>query len=137
MTYHAATFWVGANAILRKRALDDIEEIEFKGPFEIHRYISDRTVIEDTESTIDLAAHGWTLHNYNERLAFSATPPDFGSLCIQRHRWANGGLLILPKMWRAMRQRRRRGERTSDRRAAAAAQLHGLDLLEPRSSSSA
>ncbi len=113
MTYNNATFWVGANAILRKSALADIEEVEYKGPFKIYRYISDRTVIEDTESTIDLAAGGWTLHNYNERLAFSATPPDFGSLAIQRNRWANGGLLILPKMWRAVRERRKRGERTS------------------------
>ena len=113
MTYNNATFWVGANAILRKRALDDIEEVEYKGPFKIYRYISDRTVIEDTESTIDLAAGGWTLYNYNERLAFSATPPDFGSLAIQRNRWANGGLLILPKLWRAVRERRKRGERTS------------------------
>jgi cellulose synthase/poly-beta-1,6-N-acetylglucosamine synthase-like glycosyltransferase len=113
MTYNNATFWVGANAILRKRALADIEEVEYKGPFKIYRYISDRTVIEDTESTIDLAAGGWTLYNYNERLAFSATPPDFGSLAIQRNRWANGGLLILPKMWRAVRERRKRGERTS------------------------
>jgi cellulose synthase/poly-beta-1,6-N-acetylglucosamine synthase-like glycosyltransferase len=113
MTYNNATFWVGANAILRKRALDDIEEVEYKGPFKIYKYISDRTVIEDTESTIDLAAGGWTLYNYNERLAFSATPPDFGSLCIQRNRWANGGLLILPKLWRAVRERRKRGERTS------------------------
>jgi cellulose synthase/poly-beta-1,6-N-acetylglucosamine synthase-like glycosyltransferase len=113
MTYHNATFWVGANAILRKDALDDIEEIEYKGEFKVYRYISDRTVIEDTESTIDLAGHGWTLHNYPERLAYSATPPDFGSLCIQRHRWANGGLLILPKLVRAVRQRRKRGERTN------------------------
>lgn len=113
MTYHSASFWVGANAILRKRALDDIEEIEYKGEFKIRRYISDRTVIEDTESTIDLAAHGWTLHNYPERLAYSATPPDFGSLCIQRHRWANGGLLIIPKLVRAVRRRREREERTS------------------------
>ncbi|MFT3864927.1 MAG: glycosyltransferase family 2 protein [Solirubrobacterales bacterium] len=113
MTANNATFWVGANAILRKRALADIEEVEYKGPFKIYRYISDRTVIEDTESTIDLAAGGWTLYNYNERLAFSATPPDFGSLAIQRNRWANGGLLILPKLWRAVRERRRRGERTS------------------------
>ncbi|MBS1861094.1 MAG: glycosyltransferase [Actinobacteria bacterium] len=113
MTYNDATFWVGANAVLRKRALDDIEQVEHKGPFKIYRYISDRTVIEDTESTVDLAGGGWTLYNYNERLAFSATPPDFGSLCIQRNRWANGGLLILPKLWRAVRARRRRGERTS------------------------
>jgi cellulose synthase/poly-beta-1,6-N-acetylglucosamine synthase-like glycosyltransferase len=113
MTYHGATFWVGANAVLRKRALDDIEQVEYQGPFKIYRYISDRTVIEDTESSIDLAANGWTLHNYNERLAFSATPPDFGSLCIQRNRWANGGLLILPNLWRAVRARHGRGERTS------------------------
>ena len=113
MTYHSASFWVGANAILRKEALDDIEQVEYKGEFAVYRYISDRTVIEDTESSIDLAAHGWTLHNYPERLAFSATPPDFGSLCIQRHRWANGGLLILPNLVRAVRARRRRGERTS------------------------
>jgi cellulose synthase/poly-beta-1,6-N-acetylglucosamine synthase-like glycosyltransferase len=113
MTYHSASFWVGANAILRKKALEDIEQIEYKGQFAIRRYISDRTVIEDTESTIDLAAHGWTLHNYPERLAYSATPPDFGSLCIQRHRWANGGLLILPNLVRAVRARRRRGERTT------------------------
>ncbi|MGH2833315.1 MAG: glycosyltransferase family 2 protein, partial [Solirubrobacteraceae bacterium] len=112
-TYHSASFWVGANAVLRKRALDDIEETEYKGQFKIHRYISDRTVIEDTESTIDLAAHGWILHNYPERLAYSATPPDFGSLCIQRHRWANGGLLIIPKLVRAVARRRERQERTS------------------------
>jgi cellulose synthase/poly-beta-1,6-N-acetylglucosamine synthase-like glycosyltransferase len=113
MTYHDASFWVGANAILRKRALDDIAETEYMGTFTIHRYISDRTVIEDTESTIDLAAHGWALHNYPERLAYSATPPDFGSLCIQRHRWANGGLLIVPKLVRCVRRRRARNERTS------------------------
>lgn len=112
MTYHGASFWVGANAILRKVALDDIAESEYVGGFQIHRYISDRTVIEDTESTIDLAAHGWTLHNYPERLAYSATPADFGSLCIQRHRWANGGLLIMPKLVRCVRQRRWNNERT-------------------------
>ena len=113
MTYHAASFWVGANAILRKRALDDIVETEYRGGFKVHRYISDRTVIEDTESTIDLAAHGWALHNFPERLAYSATPPDFGSLCIQRHRWANGGLLIVPNLVRCLRRRRDRDERTS------------------------
>ena len=112
MTYHDAAFWVGANAVLRKQALDDIAETEYQGGFPIHRYISDRTVIEDTESTIDLAAHGWVLHNYPERLAYSATPPDFGSLCIQRNRWANGGLLIVPKLIRCVRRRRERGERT-------------------------
>ncbi|MHB1139625.1 MAG: glycosyltransferase family 2 protein, partial [Microthrixaceae bacterium] len=110
MTHYDATFWVGANAILRKRALEDICEIEYAGDWEIRRYIQDRTVIEDTESTIDLGVHGWTLHNYPERLAYSATPPDYGSLCIQRQRWANGGLLILSKLRRQSRARKSRGE---------------------------
>ena len=112
MTHYDATFWVGANAVLRKAALDDIVESDHSEGIEVHRYIQDRTVIEDTESSIDLAVHGWTLHNYPERLSYSATPPDFGSLAIQRERWANGGLLILPKLIAQVRNRRRRGERT-------------------------
>ena len=109
MTHYDATFWVGANALLRKRALDDIVEIDHQGNWEIRRYIQDRTVIEDTESTIDLGIHGWKLYNYPERLAYSATPPDFGSLCIQRQRWANGGLLILSKLRKQSRTRRENG----------------------------
>ena len=50
--------------------------------------------------------------NAGATMAYSATPPDFGSLCIQRQRWANGGLLILPKLWNQIRNRRRRGERS-------------------------
>ena len=113
MTFHDATFWVGANAVLRKRALDEVVEVEYQGDWPIRRYIQDRTVIEDTESSIDLATHGWSLLNYPERLSYSATPPDFGSLCIQRQRWANGGLLIVPKLFNLVRQRRARGERTT------------------------
>ena len=95
---HDAAFWVGANACLRKAALDDLERVEQERGFAVYRFISDRTVIEDTESSVDLIAKGWTLHNYPARLAYSATPPDFGALLIQRRRWANGGLLILPKL---------------------------------------
>ena len=111
MSYFGATFWVGANAVIRKTALDDIVEVEHSGGREIRRYVQDRTVIEDTESSIDLVARGWTLVNYPERLSYSATPPDFGSLSIQRARWANGGLLILPKFWRYVRARKRAGNR--------------------------
>lgn len=110
MTYFGATFWVGANAVIRKAALNDIVEVETVGGFEVRTYIQDRTVIEDTESSVDLGTHGWTLSNYPERLSYSATPPDFGSLVVQRRRWANGGLLILPKLWRQVRQRRLRRE---------------------------
>ncbi len=106
MTAHNATFWVGANAVIRMEALDDILEIETVEGFEVRRYVQDRTVIEDTESSVDLGDHGWTLINYPERLSYSATPPDFGSLVVQRRRWANGGLLILPKFWKQVRGRR-------------------------------
>ena len=113
MSYYGAAFWVGANAVIRKSALEDIVETEWQGGFEIKRYVQDRTVIEDTESSIDLATHGWSIVNYPERLSYSATPPDFGSLIVQRRRWANGGLLIMPKFLRQLRERRKRGERVS------------------------
>ena len=99
-THFGATFWVGANALLRMDALCDIrEEVDERG-FRVPVFIQDRTVIEDTESTIDLVVRGWRLYNHPDRLAYSATPPDFGSLLIQRRRWANGGLIILPKLLR-------------------------------------
>ncbi len=99
-TWLRATYWVGANALLRRAALDDIRVIEDEDGKPVAKYIQDRTVIEDTESSIDLILRGWRLYNYPERLAYSATPPDFGALIIQRRRWANGGLLILPKLMR-------------------------------------
>ncbi len=112
LTYYDATFWVGANAVIRKKALNEIAETSYIGDWEIKQYIKDRTVIEDTESTIDMGIAGWRLFNYPERLSYSATPPDFGSLCIQRARWANGGLLILPKLHRQARIRRTEGQRS-------------------------
>ncbi len=99
-THYHATFWVGANALLRKAALEDICTIVEERGFRISKYIQDRTVIEDTESSVDLINRGWKLFNYPERLSYSATPPDLGSLLIQRRRWANGGLIILPKLLR-------------------------------------
>lgn len=113
MSYYGATFWVGANAVIRKKALDDIVESEWIGGFEIKRYIQDRTVIEDTESSVDLALKGWTLMNYPERLSYSATPPDFGSLIIQRRRWANGGLIIAPKLFSYVKDRKRQNQKVS------------------------
>ncbi len=106
LTHYGATYWVGANAILRRTALDDIATTEIEHGIPVVRYIHDRTVIEDTESSIDLGSHGWTLFNYGERLSYSATPPDFGSLAIQRQRWADGGLIILPKLVNQWRSRK-------------------------------
>lgn len=100
MSWYGGAFWVGANAVIRKKALEDIAETYWEKGFKVKRYIQDRTVIEDTESSIDLGVHGWRIANYPERLSYSATPPDFGSLIVQRRRWANGGLLILPKLFK-------------------------------------
>ncbi|HVX21579.1 MAG TPA: glycosyltransferase family 2 protein [Acidimicrobiales bacterium] len=113
LTYHDATFWVGANAVLRKEALDDIDVASQDGNWTIHRYISDRTVIEDTESTVTLGTKGWKLVNYPERLSYSATPPDFGALTVQRRRWADGGLIIVPRLLRHARKKDDRGLRPS------------------------
>lgn len=106
-THWDATFWVGANAMLRRTALEEIRETHIHNGHPVSVYIQDRTVIEDTESTIDLVEKGWKLHNYPERLTFSANPPDFGSLLIQRRRWSNGGMIILPKLLSYARRTRK------------------------------
>lgn len=95
---YCAAFWVGANAVIRKAALMQLEEVEEKDGILIRRYINDRTVIEDTESSIALRALNWSIYNYPTRLSYSATPPDFGALSVQRQRWANGGLIIMPRL---------------------------------------
>ena len=109
-TAHGATFWVGANALLRKRALEDIATAvrDEQTGIDVPRYIQDRTVIEDTESSVDLVHRGWGLFNYPARLSYSATPADFGSLVVQRRRWANGGLLIVPRLMRIIMRRSER-----------------------------
>jgi hypothetical protein len=99
-TRYGASFWIGANALLRREALEDICEVVYERGHPVTRYIHDRTLVEDTESTIDLVVRGWKIHCYPERLSYSATPPDFGALVIQRRRWANGPVLILPKLLR-------------------------------------
>lgn len=104
-TYWNATFWVGANAVLRYTALRDIRQIKQEENCTVPVYIQDKTVIEDTGSTIDLVNKDWILFNYPGRLSFSATPRDFGSLIIQRKRWSNGGLIIYPSMLQYARKR--------------------------------
>ena len=111
LTHYDATFWVGANAVIRKPALDTVMTEESHNGFTTRHYIKDRTVIEDTESSLDLRMHGWRLENYPERLSYSATPPDFGALCVQRQRWANGGLLVLPRLLSLARRRDGRSHR--------------------------
>ncbi|MGV3652420.1 MAG: glycosyltransferase family 2 protein, partial [Devosia sp.] len=99
-SHYSAGFWVGANALLRRSALKAIASEQRERGHAHQVYIQDRTVIEDTGSTIDLLGKGYRVHNHFESLAYSATPADFGSLAVQRERWSNGGLIIFPDLWR-------------------------------------
>jgi cellulose synthase/poly-beta-1,6-N-acetylglucosamine synthase-like glycosyltransferase len=98
-TAFAASFWVGANALLRTKALKDIVRVETREGVTCKIFIQDDTVIEDTGSTIDLLHAGWDVYNHPQALAYSATPSDFGALSIQRRRWSNGGLIIAPRFY--------------------------------------
>jgi len=97
-----AAFWQGDNAMIRRAALEQIYEVRQERGFPIKRYIRDRTLVEDTETTIDLLAHGWEVFVLPdpEILAYAGTPGDFGSLLNQRRRWAGGGLTNVPKLLR-------------------------------------
>jgi cellulose synthase (UDP-forming) len=127
LTHYDATYWVGANAVVRVAALRELAVTDVERGFEVVKFISDRTLIEDTESSIELVSRGWRLFNHLERLAFSMTPPDFGSLLIQRQRWANGGLLIVPKLLRYLRSRKPIAARLRE----ALMRLHYLISLGP------
>lgn len=97
-SWYNAAFWVGANAVIRYSALVAIARDSAESGHRI--FIQDETVIEDTGSTVDLLRGGWSVHNHFTPLAYSATPADFGALTIQRKRWSNGGLIILPALVR-------------------------------------
>jgi cellulose synthase (UDP-forming) len=84
---------------VRRAALDDIVFTSEERGYPVLSYIRDRTLNEDTDTTVDLIRKNWTVYNYPDRLAYSATPPDFGALLIQRRRWATGGLIILPNLF--------------------------------------
>jgi cellulose synthase (UDP-forming) len=99
-TQYGAGSWVGASALVRRVALDDIRFTQKERGYPISSFIRDRTLNEDTDTTVDLIRKNWIVHNYPDRLAYSATPSDFGSLLIQRRRWATGGLIIMANLFR-------------------------------------
>ena len=107
-SFFRAAYWVGDNALLRTDALRDIRRVTRERGHEVPVFIQDKTAIEDTGASLDLVCRGWSLHNHPERLAYSATPPDFGALIIQRRRWANGGLILLANLLRCVRRPRGR-----------------------------
>jgi cellulose synthase (UDP-forming) len=99
-SHFGSAYWVGANAVLRHKALQDIATSRHENGHDVQVFIQDKTVIEDTGSTIDLWRKGWHVHNHFAPLAYSATPADFGALAIQRKRWGNGGLILFADLFR-------------------------------------
>lgn len=99
-SHFGSAYWVGANAVLRYEALQNIATSRHENGHDVHVFIQDKTVIEDTGSTIDLWRKGWHVHNHFAALAYSATPADFGALAIQRKRWGNGGLILFADLLR-------------------------------------
>ena len=72
MGYYNATFWVGANAVIRYQALADIEQFEIVDGRQERRYVADRTVIEDTESSIEMALAGCNIRLAPSRMISSS-----------------------------------------------------------------
>jgi cellulose synthase/poly-beta-1,6-N-acetylglucosamine synthase-like glycosyltransferase len=100
MAHFGASWWVGASALMRHGALEDIAVGTEERGHKVTVYIQDKILIEDAAATIDLLHKGWRIYHDPARLCYSATPSDFGTLIIQRRRWSNGGLLIVPSLLR-------------------------------------
>ena len=109
--FYSAAFWVGGSAIMRRAALEDVcEETEERG-YPIRKYIRDRTLVEDTESSLSFLAKGWSIYNYLVPLSYSEIPADYGALIVQRRRWSSGGLLNVPALGQYLRTAERRPQR--------------------------
>ena len=76
-TSYGATFWVGANALARKSVSKISPKRAASAGYPIRRFIRTARSSKTRSRTIDLIARGWRSPQLRERLAFSATPPDF------------------------------------------------------------
>ena len=85
---------------MRRAALEDIATEREERGHRVKVFIHDRILIEDAAATVDLLNRERRIYHHLKRLSYSTTPSDFGFSTIQRRRWANGGLLILPKLLR-------------------------------------
>jgi cellulose synthase/poly-beta-1,6-N-acetylglucosamine synthase-like glycosyltransferase len=104
-THYNAGFMIGASTMIRMHALRQVRTETIENGLAVPRFIHDRTMIEDAETSVDLICKGWRLVNHPARMSWSATPRDFGSLLIQRRRWADGGLILFPKLLRYVLRR--------------------------------
>jgi cellulose synthase (UDP-forming) len=82
--YNAA-YWIGTNAIIRRKAIDSV------GGFAIE------SVTEDLLTSIKLHENGWKIIYINESRASGLAPVNASQYFIQRRRWAQGAIQVLMK----------------------------------------
>ncbi|WOP19902.1 glycosyltransferase family 2 protein [Raineyella sp. LH-20] len=106
-----AALWNGGSAVIRRPALDEVATERPERGFRVRAYLQDRTATADTETSMDLAARGWRVANYPERLSYRQAPSDIGALVTQRRRRARGGSALVPRIRDVVVARRVRGQR--------------------------
>ena len=79
---HGAAFWCGSGALLRRRAMLDVQGV------------STETIAEDFHTTIKLQRAGWTTRYHHEHLIQGVAPHDLAAYLLQRDRWARGNLSV-------------------------------------------
>ena len=63
MAHFGASFWVGASALMRRAALEDIAIVREERGHPVRVYVDDRILIEDAAATVDLLGKGWRVHH--------------------------------------------------------------------------
>jgi cellulose synthase/poly-beta-1,6-N-acetylglucosamine synthase-like glycosyltransferase len=97
-------FWWGTNCIAR---MDLLEEVAIRDS-EMKKFIHDRTVTEDAETSVALWKRGFEIMTYPEIMAWSLGPKDIGSLVSQRERWSLGFIIHMFSLVRGNARKRLR-----------------------------
>jgi cellulose synthase/poly-beta-1,6-N-acetylglucosamine synthase-like glycosyltransferase len=78
-----SSFWIGTNAIVRRKAIEQIGGISYE------------SVIEDMLTTMRLHSNKWKTVYVNKPYAYGLAPSNIRQFLIQRKRWAEGAMQIM------------------------------------------
>jgi cellulose synthase (UDP-forming) len=89
----AGPFWCGSTALLRVRALEDVDGV------------ATETITEDMHTTLKLIRRGWKTAYHHQTLAVGLAPATPDQYLVQRRRWGMGAMQILvsERLWAAKR----------------------------------
>ncbi len=79
---HAAAFWCGSGALIRREALLSVGGVAVE------------TIAEDFHTTLKLQRAGWRTRYHDEVLIQGLAPHDLDGYLLQRDRWARGNLAV-------------------------------------------